>query len=115
MTTTEDVRVVLPGAAMPTPERDTAHRAVTVLFGVTGFLGACLLFLVEPLVAKLLLPSFGGSATVWSTSSLFFQILLLVAYGYCHLSTRFLARGQPRTHLLVLLAPGARSAAGAPG
>ena len=107
MTTTDDVR---PAPAMtPTPpaapKAGAGHRGVTLLFALTGFLGACLLFLVEPLVAKLLLPSFGGSATVWSTSSLFFQILLLVAYGYCHVSTRLLARWQPKAHLLVLLAP----------
>ena len=92
-----------PSAAVtPVPEA----RALTVLFGVTAFLGAALLFLVEPLVAKLLLPAYGGSATVWSTSSLFFQVLLLAAYGYCHLATtRLSRRRQPKAHLLLLLLP----------
>lgn len=61
---------------------------------------------MQPLVAKLLLPSYGGSATVWSTSSLFFQVLLLLAYAYAHWSTsRFGAVWQPRAHLVVLLLP----------
>ena len=69
-------------------------------------LGASLLFAVEPLVAKLLLPDYGGSATVWSTSSLFFQIVLLMAYLYAHWSTRLLGpRWQPRVHFLVLCVP----------
>jgi len=76
------------------------------LFTVTAFAGAALLFVVEPLIAKLLLPSYGGSATVWSTSMLFFQVLLLVAYGYAHLATtRLGSRWQPRMHLLILLLP----------
>lgn len=81
-------------------------RATTVLFATTAFVGAGLLFVVQPMIAKLILPSYGGSATVWSTSSLFFQVLLLAAYGYAHLSTRRLgSRWQPRAHLVVLLLP----------
>jgi hypothetical protein len=77
-----------------------------MLFSATAFVGAGLLFVVQPLVAKLLLPSYGGSATVWSTSSLFFQVLLLLAYGYAHWSTSRLGRGwQPRAHVVVLLVP----------
>jgi hypothetical protein len=77
-----------------------------LLFGATAFIGAALLFVVEPLIAKLLLPAYGGSATVWSTSTLFFQVLLLLAYAYAHLSTtRLGATWQPRAHLVVLLVP----------
>lgn len=80
--------------------------ARAALFGTTAFVGASLLFVVQPLVAKLILPSYGGSATVWSTSSLFFQVLLLMAYGYAHWSTsRLGARWQPKAHLVVLLLP----------
>src|SRR5688572_27599884 len=76
------------------------------LFTLTAFTGAGLLFVVQPMVARLLLPSYGGSATVWSTSSLFFQVLLLVGYLYTHWSTqRFGQRWQPRLHILVLLLP----------
>jgi SAM-dependent methyltransferase len=94
-----------PPVATPISRRGSL-RGVTVLYTGTAFLGAALLFLVEPLVAKLLLPSFGGSATVWSTCTLFFQVLLLAAYGYCHLSTSRLSRSrQPRWHLALLLLP----------
>jgi hypothetical protein len=84
------------------------HRSLTlvVLFTATAFVGAGLLFVVQPMIARLVLPSFGGSATVWSTSSLFFQLLLLLGYVYAHASTRRLgARWQPPVHLLLLLAP----------
>ncbi|WP_110183366.1 spermidine synthase [Nocardioides solisilvae] len=81
-------------------------RATTVLFALTSFTGAALLFVVQPMVARLVLPSFGGSAAVWSTSSLFFQLLLLVGYLYVHVSTRRLGpRRQPLLHLGVLLLP----------
>lgn len=74
-----------------------------VLFSITAFVGAGLLFVVQPLIARLLLPSYGGSATVWSTSSLFFQCLLLASYAYVHWSTRaFRERWQPRLHLPLL-------------
>ncbi|RYB95530.1 hypothetical protein EUA93_14980 [Nocardioides oleivorans] len=91
------------GSARPEDERGVW---VAVLFACTTFVGASLLFMVQPLAAKLILPSFGGSATVWSTSSLLFQVLLLAGYVYAHGSTQRLgARWQPRAHLLLLALP----------
>lgn len=97
------------------PETDIVVRSagpaprgawIAVLYAATSMLGAALLFMVQPLAAKLILPSFGGSATVWSTSSLFFQTLLLLGYVYAHVSTKRLgAFWQPRAHVLVLLTP----------
>jgi spermidine synthase len=55
-----------------------------ILFGGAVFLGAFLLFLVEPIAAKQLLPSLGGSAAVWITCLVFFQTALLCAYLYAH-------------------------------
>jgi hypothetical protein len=97
-------------ATVPQPTRSDAEpqvpRGLAVLFGVTAFLGAGLLFVVQPLVAKLLLPAYGGSATVWSTASLFFQVLLLLGYLYTHWSTSRLGpRRQPWWHLGVLVLP----------
>src|ERR1035438_8759254 len=55
-----------------------------VLFGSAIFLASFLLFLVEPIAAKQLLPVFGGSAAVWITCLVFFQTALLIAYLYAH-------------------------------
>ena len=60
------------------------------LSAVTIFLSAFLLFQVQPLVGKLVLPWFGGSAGVWTTCLLFFQTLLLLGYLYTHLVVRHL-------------------------
>jgi len=81
-------------------------RLTTLLFASTAFVGAGLLFVVQPLIARLLLPAYGGSATVWSTSSLLFQVLLLAGYAYSHWSTHRLGnRWQPRMHAFVLFLP----------
>jgi spermidine synthase len=59
-----------------------------VLYAGTIFLSSFLLFLVQPLIARLILPWFGGSAAVWTTCMLFFQALLLAGYAYAHLLTK---------------------------
>jgi hypothetical protein len=79
---------------------------VVILFGAASFVGAALLFLVEPMLAKLVLPAYGGSPTVWNTCTLLFQALLLAGYGYVHVSTRRLgSRRQPWLHLALLVLP----------
>jgi MFS family permease/SAM-dependent methyltransferase len=60
-----------------------------VLYAGTIFLSSFLLFLVQPLIARLILPWFGGSAAVWTTCMLFFQALLLGGYAYAHLLERY--------------------------
>src|SRR3954465_10937101 len=55
-----------------------------VLFGLTILLSAFLLFQVQPLIAKLILPWFGGSAAVWTSCMLFFQMALLGGYAYAN-------------------------------
>lgn len=68
------------------------------------FLNASLLFLVEPMVARLVLPSYGGSPQVWNACLLFFQVLLLAGYGYAHLSVRWMgANRQWWLHLPLLI------------
>jgi hypothetical protein len=59
-----------------------------ILYGTTIFLGAFLLFLVEPMAAKQLLPALGGSSAVWLTCLVFFQVTLLLGYLYAHWLTR---------------------------
>ncbi len=62
--------------------------ASRLLYGITVFLGAFLLFLVEPMAAKELLPTLGGSSAVWLTCLVFFQVMLLLGYLYAHWLTR---------------------------
>ena len=76
----------------------------TVLYPSTVFLSAFLLFLVEPLLAKLILPWFGGSASVWATCLVFFQLALLLGYFYADLSSRFLTpKAQAAFHIGLLI------------
>ncbi len=75
------------------------------LYAATVFLSAFLLFLVQPLIAKLILPWFGGSAVVWNTAMLFFQLLLLAGYRYAHwLVVKLSPAMQFRVHAVLLLA-----------
>ena len=74
------------------------------VYALTTFTGAFLLFLVQPLVGKDILPWFGGAPAVWTTCLLFFQLLLLAGYAYAHCSARWLKpRSQVVLHLLLLL------------
>jgi SAM-dependent methyltransferase len=76
------------------------------LYAVTIFLGAALLFLVQPMVGRMLLPMLGGSPAVWNTSMLFFQTALLGGYLYAHTLTRIRSpRLQALCHIGVMLAP----------
>jgi spermidine synthase len=74
-----------------------------MLYGATIFLAAFLLFLVEPMAAKQLLPTFGGSAAVWLTCLVFFQTALLAGYAYAHwLAQRSQQRWQMPLHIALL-------------
>ena len=76
-----------------------------LLFASTILLSAFLLFLVQPIIAKQILPWFGGTSAVWTVCLVFFQVLLLLGYTYSHLITRHLApRQQARLHIVLLLA-----------
>lgn len=70
-------------------------------FALTIFTGAFLLFQVQPLIGKYILPWFGGSPGVWTTCMLFFQMLLLGGYAYAHAASR---RLKPRTQAVLHLA-----------
>ncbi len=68
------------------------------------FLGAALLFLVQPLVARLLLPHYGGSAWVWTSCLFFFQTLLVGGYWYAHRVSRLDGARQPLVHVVLMAA-----------
>src|SRR5258708_5921057 len=75
------------------------------LYAATVFLSAFLLFQVQPLIAKIILPWFGGTAAVWSAALVFFQLVLLAGYAYAHALIKFLsARRQMIVHSVLLAA-----------
>ena len=69
-----------------------ASRAsfILPLFAITLFLGSFLLFVVEPMVARMVLPVLGGVPMVWNTCVVFFQLMLLAGYFYAYAVIRFL-------------------------
>ena len=80
----------------------SSSRFLLGLFASATFASALLLFLVQPMFAKQVLPLLGGTSAVWNTSMLFFQAMLLAGYLYAHLSTRWLGvRRQARVHLVL--------------
>ena len=90
---------------MPAPAAADRFAAFyALLLASTVFLGAFLLFLIEPLFAKLILPRFGGAAAVWATCLVFYQCALLLGYLYADLTSRRLAPArQSQLHIALLL------------
>jgi len=81
----------------------TADASLRALYSLSIFVGAFLLFQVQLIIGKYLLPWFGGSAAVWTTCMLFFQILLVAGYFYAHLlSSRLKERHQTWLHITLL-------------
>jgi spermidine synthase len=88
------------------PERSSGSAVFALVFGLTLLLSSSLLFLVQPMFAKLVLPRLGGTAAVWNTCMVFFQACLLAGYGYSHFITRRLSVSrQVMVHSIVLLLP----------
>ena len=76
-----------------------------MFYAATIFLSSFLLFLVQPLIARLILPWFGGTAAVWTTCMLFFQCVLLAGYAYAHATNAKLSpRAQAILHTVLLAA-----------
>jgi len=97
-----------PPTAARAGQRDlTAHSALVVpLFATTMFLSGFLLFLVEPMVARMVLPILGGVPMVWNGCVVFFQIVMLAGYGYAFGASRWLGvRQQVVLHAVVLAVP----------
>ncbi len=84
--------------------QDTQPVGSAILpYAGTIFLSAFLLFLVQPIIAKQILPWFGGSAAVWTTCLVFFQSILLAGYAYADITTRLGLRGQTMLHIALLV------------
>ncbi|MEV0668229.1 spermidine synthase [Actinomadura luteofluorescens] len=79
--------------------------ALVGLYTLSSLVGAALLFVVQPMVTKMILPAYGGSPMVWNTAVLFFQGTLLIGYGYAHFAQRLGARKQPILHAVLILLP----------
>ena len=77
-----------------------------VVFSFSMFLSATLLFVVEPMIGKMLMPMLGGTSAVWNTCLVFFQAVLLAGYLYAHASIKFLERRtQIAIHLVIVSLP----------
>jgi SAM-dependent methyltransferase len=93
----------------PTAVAGARHEhtgALLALFATTMFVSATLLFVVQPMFARMVLPLLGGSPAVWNTNVVFYQVVLLAGYAYAHLSAaRLNRRRQAALHLALLLVP----------
>src|SRR3982074_1555698 len=94
---------------LPTSETRQAaaapHRALLVTLTAPIFVSAGLLFAVQPMFTKMVLPRLGGAPSVWSVAMVFFQAALLAGYAYAHLLTRYApGRASVVIHLLVMVA-----------
>ena len=86
--------------------RRSSIRPELLLFALTLLLSATLLFTVQPMFGKMILPMFGGSPAVWLTALVFYQLMLLAGYAYVYATTSWLGiRKQAVLHLLILVLP----------
>lgn len=92
----------IPQGCMSRPREFT----VLALYTATIFVSATLLFLIQPLFARMVLPLLGGAPAVWNTAMVFYQAMLLAGYSYAHFSTRLLGeRRQAMLHVALLFLP----------
>ncbi len=95
---------------------DTRRRVVVAAYVLASLLGSTLLFLVQPLVGRLLLPRAGGSASLWNTAMVFFQVTLLLGYLIAHLGLRAFGVARHRAvHVALLVLPFVVLPLGVPG
>ena len=89
------------------PHREPRPAAIplsVIPYAFAIFLSAFLLFQVEPIIARYILPWFGGTPAVWTTCMLFFQVSLLVGYAYAHFLASYLSpRYQALVHLSLVV------------
>lgn len=90
---------------MNSADRRTGTGVLGIGYAVTIFVSAFLLFQVQPLISRYILPWFGGTPSVWTTCMLFFQVALFAGYAYAHLTTERLApRTQAAAHIVLMAA-----------
>src|ERR1700722_9814371 len=86
------------------PTSARTARFASALYPAALFLSALLLFSIQPMFAKMVLPRIGGAAAVWSVAMVFFQTALLLGYAYAHLLSRMLSPSHSALIHLSLLA-----------
>src|SRR3989442_15862422 len=90
-----------------TQTASSPYNLLLAIFCAAILMSAALLFAVQPMFTKMVLPRLGGAAAVWSVAMVFFQATLLAGYAYAHLLTRFApGRASVLIHLAVLLIAG---------
>src|SRR5260370_35040789 len=82
----------------------SSAKASRAISGLAIFFSAFLLFQIQPMIAKMILPWFGGSAVVWTTCTLFFQTVLLLGYAYAHWMSAPTRPGAHWLHIVLLAA-----------
>lgn len=92
---------------MKNPLMPSARLTVSLQLGILSLLSAFLLFQVQPVISKFILPWFGGGPGVWTTCMLFFQVVLFAGYAYAHALTRLPHRWQGIIHGVLILAAAA--------
>ncbi len=91
---------------MAPPRSADSHRLIVGIYTLTIFASAALLFVLQPMFARMALPLLGGSAAVWNTAVVFYQCVLLAGYAYAYALTRWISlRRQFVLHLAVLPLP----------
>ena len=80
------------------------RRGMVLFYAATTFVSAFLLFQIQPIISKAILPWFGGSPAVWTTAMLFFQTLLFAGYAYAHFTQALRPRVQAVLHVALLVA-----------
>ena len=113
-TASTNVTVIVPGevftaladafVAEAAPDARFGADTHLIIKGDTSTMQAFLLFQVQPMIGKFILPWFGGGPSVWTTCLLFFQVLLLGGYTYAHLLTRLARRSQVILHIVLVTA-----------
>jgi spermidine synthase len=99
-------RVTTESSATITARPPGSVAGIVIAFTAAIFLSAALLFVVQPMVGKMILPLLGGTPAVWATCMVFFQACLLLGYTYAHLATRWIPpRVQPILHVGIMLLP----------
>jgi hypothetical protein len=92
-------------ASYQSSSRPTTNYGLALIYAATIFASAFLLFQIQPMISKAILPWFGGTPAVWTVCLLFFQSLLFAGYAYAHFTSAWLRPGQQAAlHILVLIA-----------